>query len=119
MTEVVTLRSGVPVLLCDREGDPIAGAQDAVDLVGAAYGRADIVAVPVDRLDRRFFDLATGCAGEIMQKFVTYQTRLVVVGDITAATAASAALRALVHESNQGRQVWFVADLAELDARLA
>jgi hypothetical protein len=32
--------------------------------------------------------------------------------------AASPALRDLVRESNQGNQIWFVADLDALDARL-
>lgn len=111
-------RRGVPVLVCDREGAPIAGAQDALDLIGAAFSRAEIVAIPVDRFDERFFSLRTGVAGEVMQKFVNYHTRLVVVGDIARHVAASTALGDLVRESNKGAHVWFVADLAELDERL-
>jgi hypothetical protein len=53
-----------------------------------------------------------------MQKFVNYRMRLVVLGDISGYVASSTALRDLVYESNQGSQVWFVADLDELDARL-
>ncbi|WP_244166023.1 DUF4180 domain-containing protein [Micromonospora saelicesensis] len=44
--------------------------------------------------------------------------RLAVVGDISAQLAESSALRALVHESNQGGQIWFVPDLDALDTRL-
>ena len=118
MTDLVTERRGVPVLVCGDEGAPIAGRQDALDVIGAAFARADVVAVPAGRLDERFFTLRTGLAGEIMQKFVNYRIRLVVVGDISARVAASTALRDLVTESNRGNQVWFVADLDELDARL-
>src|SRR5690349_14636708 len=118
MADLVTQRRGVPVLVCDPKGAPVAGTQDALDLIGAAFSRADMVAVPADRFDDRFFTLRTGLAGEIMQKFVNYRLRLVVVGDISAQVAASTALRDLVRESNQGNQVWFVADLDELDARL-
>ncbi len=118
MADLVTERAGMPVLVCDPDGPPIATAQDVLDLLGTAFP-AEVVAVPAGRLDERFFTLRTGLAGEIMQKFVNYRTRLVIVGDISARVAASTALRDLVYESNRGRHVWFVADLDELDARLA
>ena len=118
MTDIVIERRGVPVLVCADDGPPIAGPQDALDLIGATYARADVVAVPAHRFDERFFTLCSGLAGEIMQKFVNYQVRLAVVGDISAHVAASTALRDLVFESNKGRHVWFVADLDELDTHL-
>ena len=118
MADLVTERHGVPVLVCGAEGAPIAGTQDALDVIGAAFSRADVVAVPVGRFDERFFTLHTGLAGEIMQKFVNYRMRLAVVGDISTQVAGSTALRDLVSESNRGDQIWFVADLDELDTRL-
>jgi hypothetical protein len=111
-------RRGVPVLVCDRDGAPIASPEDARDVIVAAFSQADVVAVPADRFDDRFFTLRTGLAGEIMQKFVNYRVRLAVVGDISRHLAASTALQALVRESNRGNHIWFVADLDELDARL-
>ncbi len=119
MSDRVEQRNGVPVLVCAADGPPVAEVQDALDLIGATYSHTDVVALPAARLDERFFTLGTGLAGEIMQKFVNYRVRLAIVGDITAHLAASAALRALVHESNQGRQIWFVPDLDDLDTRLA
>jgi hypothetical protein len=119
MPDVVQERAGVPVLVCDPDGPPVATEQDALDLIGAAFLGAQVVAVPVHRLDGSFFSLGTRFAGEIMQKFVNYRLRLVVVGDISRHLAASAALRALVHESNRTDHVWFVPDLDALDERLA
>jgi Domain of unknown function (DUF4180) len=118
MTDVVMGRNGVPVLVVDGTGATIASEQDALDLIGAAFGQAEIVAIPAERLDGRFFALRTGLAGEIMQKFVNYRVRLVIVGDISQRTGASTALRDLVRESNRGAHVWFVSDLDQLDARL-
>ncbi|WP_326550355.1 DUF4180 domain-containing protein [Micromonospora sp. NBC_01813] len=115
--EIVEL-AGVPVLVCDADGPSIATDQDAVDVIGATYAGAEIVAVPAGRLDERFFTLRTGVAGGIMQKFVNYRVRLVIVGDIAAYTAGSTALRDLVTESNRGKQIWFVDDLDALAARL-
>ncbi|SBT45386.1 DUF4180 domain-containing protein [Micromonospora narathiwatensis] len=119
MPDLIEERSGVPVLVCDPAGPPVATAEQALDLIGAAFAGAEVVAVPADRLDPGFFSLGTRFAGEIMQKFVNYRLRLVIVGDITAHLAASSALRALVAESNRSDHVWFVPDLAALDARLS
>ncbi|MET8836280.1 DUF4180 domain-containing protein [Micromonospora sp. NPDC004540] len=119
MPDVLEERAGVPVLVCDPAGPPVATTEAALDLIGAAFGGAEVVAVPAARLDPSFFSLGTRFAGEIMQKFVNYRLRLVVVGDISAHLAASGALRALVAESNRHDHIWFVPDLAALDARLA
>ncbi|MET8277288.1 DUF4180 domain-containing protein [Micromonospora sp. NPDC005174] len=118
MPDEMQQRAGVPVLVCDPTGPPIATEQDALDLIGAAFLGAQVVAVPAHRLDERFFSLGTRFAGDVMQKFVNYRVRLAVVGDISTQLAGSSALRALVHESNQGGQVWFVPDLDALDDRL-
>ncbi|MEV0155627.1 DUF4180 domain-containing protein [Micromonospora sp. NPDC050686] len=118
MSDELQDRAGVPVLVCDPHGPPVATEADALDLIGAAFVGAEVVAVPASRLDPAFFALGTRFAGEIMQKFVNYRLRLAIVGDISAHLAASAALRALVHESNRGGHVWFVPDLAALDDRL-
>ncbi|MEV7230011.1 DUF4180 domain-containing protein [Polymorphospora sp. NPDC051019] len=118
MPDVIRERAGVPVLVCDPAGPPLVTEQDALDLIGAAFAGAEVVAVPASRLGDDFFSLGTRFAGEVMQKFVNYRIRLVVVGDISRHLAASSALRALVYESNRAAQVWFVPDLDALDARL-
>ncbi|GAA0725217.1 DUF4180 domain-containing protein [Dactylosporangium roseum] len=118
MADEVRERAGVTVLVCDPDGPVIATEQDALDLIGAAFAGAEVVAVPASRLDGRFFSPGTRFAGEVMQKFVNYRLRLAVVGDITGHLAASPALRALVEESNRADHVWFVPDLDTLDTRL-
>jgi hypothetical protein len=47
VADLVTERRGVPVLVCGEEGVPIAGTQDALDVIGAAVSRAEVVAIPV------------------------------------------------------------------------
>ncbi|WDZ83406.1 DUF4180 domain-containing protein [Micromonospora cathayae] len=118
MPDVVQDRAGVSVLVCDPAGPPVATTQDALDLIGATFLGATVVAVPAERLDPSFFSLGTRFAGEVMQKFVNYRVRLVVFGDISRHLTTSAALRALVAESNRADHVWFLPDLASLDARL-
>jgi Domain of unknown function (DUF4180) len=116
--DVVVPIGGVDVLRCAADGPPLDGERAALDLIGAALGRADAVAVPVARIVPEFFALRSGVAGAVAQKFVNYRLRLVVVGDVSDHVDGSTALRDFVRESNRGGQLWFVADEAELTARL-
>lgn len=120
MSGVVETIGGIRMLVFGAEGGPMRGDRDAVDLIGDAMG-LDVswIVLPVERLGDPFFVLATRIAGEVIQKFVTYERRLVIMGDISRALEASTALRDFVRESNRGRHVWFVADRAELEQRLA
>jgi hypothetical protein len=103
----------------DADGPAVRTGGDALGLIYHERAqRADWIAVPVRRLDPAFFDLRSGVAGELVQKFVNYRRRLAVVGDIGAYLGVSKAFYDFVRESNRGRQVWFVADEAELYARL-
>jgi hypothetical protein len=117
-TDDVVPIGGVPVLRCADDGPLLDGERAALHLVGEALGRAELLAVPVARIAPAFFDLSSRVAGEIVQKFVNYRLRLAVVGDVTEHVAASTALRDFVRECNRGSQTWFVADEAELAARL-
>ena len=120
MTETLDRIQGLTALICLPEGRQVQTGRDAVELIAIAIEqRADLMVIPVERLPDRFFDLEARIAGEILQKFVTYQLPLAIVGDITRHTEASTALRAFVAESNRGGQIWFAADRAELDTRLA
>ncbi|MEU8138383.1 DUF4180 domain-containing protein [Streptodolium elevatio] len=120
MSDVLELMHGTPVLVCAPDGGVVGGEHDATDLIGDAFGHgATWVAVPVERFGDGFFDLRTRVAGDIVQKFANYRIGLAVLGDVAPRTAASKAFRDFVHEADQGRQLWFVPDLAALRARLA
>ncbi|WP_149550419.1 DUF4180 domain-containing protein [Streptomyces marokkonensis] len=111
---------GVAVLVCGEDGRKLSGGDTALDLIGDAMGcHAEVVAVPVERVADEFFTLRSGVAGDVVQKFVTYRIRLVIVGDIASRVADSDALRDFVREANRGTQVWFVTDRAALEERLA
>jgi hypothetical protein len=112
--------SGTPALLLPAEGPTLETERDATDVIGEALGaEAQLVAIPVARLGADFFSLGTRKAGLFIQKFTNYRIRLAIVGEIGAEAAASQALADFVRESNRGRQVWFVRDMDELEAKLA
>lgn len=64
-----------------------------------------------------FFDLSTGIAGEILQKFSNYQTKLAIVGDFSVYT--SKALRDFIYECNQGNDIFFMDSLEQAVNRLS
>ena len=102
------------------EGPVLTDADQILDIVGQALGAgADLVVLPVNRLDETFFNLRTGLAGQVLQTFANYRLKLVILGDVSRHVAASDAVRDLILESNRGRQAWFAADKADLAARLA
>lgn len=110
---------GIRVLLCPLEGPGLRGDRDAIALINAAFEqRAKVVVVPQQRFDPEFFRLATRLAGEFVQKFVNYQIRLAVLGDVSGYLQESSALRDFVRESNRTSNIWFVADLKELAMRV-
>lgn len=119
MSLTASTRHGVRVLAYPADGPTVTTDRDAVDLIAQAFDhRPDLILLPVERLDEGFFTLSTRIAGEVVQKFVTYGIRLAIIGDITRHLDASSTLRDYVRETNRGHQIWFVADLDELDTQL-
>lgn len=92
--------------------------RSAVDVMGEAMAAsATLVILPIDRLDPAFFDLRTGLAGEILQKFVNYRIKVAILGDYAQLASTSIPLRDFIRESNRGNSIWFVADHNELERR--
>lgn len=101
--------------ILDSSGPFIATERDATDLIGEAFGQgADLVVIPAERLSPEFFRLASGLAGNVLQKFTNYRMRVAIVGDITAFTAKSAPLRDFVRESNRRGEVRFLESAADI-----
>jgi hypothetical protein len=119
MSDISTTMYGVQVLLCASDGQKLTSESDALDLLGESMQHgAELVLVPVERLADDFFQLKTRLAGQIIQKFVQYRRRLVILGDISRYVAQSNAFRDFVYEANRGNHVWFITDLQELDEHL-
>jgi len=91
-----------------------------VAVIGEALAAgAGLVVIPAGRLDPGFFQLRSGMAGEILQKFVTYRVRLAIVGDLSELVSRSATLRDFIYETNRGDAIWLLDDLGEVAKRLA
>jgi len=64
-----------------------------------------------------FFDLKTGFAGEILQKFSNYKVKLAIIGDFSSFTSKS--LRDFILESNKHGHINFVSTIDEARVRLS
>ena len=66
------------VLVASEAGIAIRSFKDIPDAVGACIGAAGLILTEAD-VAPEFFDLKTGLAGEVMQKFVNYRQRVAIV----------------------------------------
>jgi hypothetical protein len=120
MAFTVEERQGRRIAVCPADGPLVRSGRDATDLIGETRSvNATILAVPIARLDPEFFQLRSGIAGEFVQKFVNYGVHLVVLGDTSELASQSKALHDFIYESNQGGSTWFLANMQELEERLA
>ena len=110
---------GVRIFECPTNGPAVQSEQDALAILGEAMAQqAELVLLPVDRLSPSFFQLRTGLAGAIAQKFVTYRMRLAIIGAISPEALESPALQAFINESNRGDRIWFLEHIGDLGKRL-
>ncbi len=96
----------------------IGSVEDALDLLGNLYYQEfDKIIIYEKNITPAFFDLKTGIAGEVLQKFSNYRIRLAIIGEFDRYQSKS--LKDFIFESNKIGQVSFVATLSEALIRLS
>lgn len=94
------------------DGIIIRNTEDGLELLGnLSYQGFDKIIIHEKNITSDFFDLKTKMAGNILQKFAQYPMPLAIVGDFSKFKRKS--LNALIHESNRGHQVAFVASQSD------
>lgn len=83
--------------------------EEATDLMGNVYYQGfDKLIVYEKNISPDFFDLKTKLAGDILQKFATYNLQLAIVGDFN---FDSKSLADFIYESNKGNFINFKSTL--------
>lgn len=97
----------------------ITDAQSALDLLMNAvyHGETTRLAVNKEAIVEEFFILSSGLAGEVLQKFSNYRSKLAIFGDFSGYT--SKPLKDFIYESNQGKDIFFVPTKEEALRRLS
>jgi hypothetical protein len=97
--------------LCD-ENIIISKTQDALDLFGDLIPTdCNRIIIAESHFHPDFFNLSTGVAGDILQKFSNYSLKLAIVGDFTKYDSKS--LQDFIRESNKGNRIFFVQNIED------
>jgi hypothetical protein len=109
-TEIVIVEhNGQKIAHLNSADVEVRSVRDALDLIGNAdYMGARALVVAEHHFDPRFYDLSSGMAGEIVQKFSTYGVKLAIVGEF--GHYGSKSLNAFIHECNRGNLIFFGPD---------
>ena len=96
----------------------ITDGQSVLDLIATVRYETHCDRLILDKasITEEFFRLATGVAGEVLQKCVNYHVKMAIVGDFSKYT--SKPLRDFIYESNKGKDFFFVGTLDEAIEKL-
>src|SRR5690606_34154563 len=96
-------QNGIEIGIVKSDEVMITDVQSALDLMATVRYEADCDRIIINKqaICEEFFDLKTRLAGDILQKFINYQTRIAIVGDFSTYTSKS--LKDFIYESNNGR----------------
>ena len=107
---------GVKITLLSKHA-VIRETQDALDMMAdARYKDSDRIILHEHQLAPEFFDLKSGMAGEMLQKFSTYRVKLAIVGSFS--DVKSKSLRDFIRESNRYGHVLFTGSIEEAIEKL-
>jgi hypothetical protein len=99
------------------EAIEIKNTQDAVDIMAdCIFTGSGKIIIYEKNIIPDFFDLKTGIAGDILQKFSTYNVRLAIIGDFSKYSSKS--LRDFIFESNKLGRINFVDSIEEAKEKL-
>jgi len=100
-------------LIAELQSDTVlAETQDFLDLMAnAGYSGAEKMIIHKHNLPEDFFRLETRLAGEILQKFSTYNQKLAINGDFSVYNSKS--LHDFIRESNRVKRIVFAGTVEE------
>ncbi len=106
------------IVYIESEDNLITDSQSALDLMVTARYEKDCSKIVLDKkaISEEFFKLSSGIAGEVLQKFINYHTKLAIIGDFSKYT--SKPLHDFIYECNKGNDIFFVGNLEQAVEKL-
>lgn len=110
--------NGMDIAVVSSDEKIIVDTQSALDLLMTVKYETGAAKIVIDKkaVCEDFFILSTGMAGEILQKFINYQTKIAIYGDYSHYT--SKPLKDFIYESNNGKNFFFVSTKEEAIKKL-
>ena len=96
----------------------ISDSQSALDFMMTVKYEKDCSKIILDKkaISEEFYRLSSGIAGEALQKFINYHTKLAIIGDFSNYT--SKPLHDFIYECNKGNDIFFVDNLDQAVRKL-
>ena len=104
------------ILVAADAGISIQSASDITDALGVCFGSAGLLLTEKE-LAREFFDLRSGLAGELLQKFTTYQMPVAIV--VPNPADYGERFQELAYEHSSHRLIRFVRSKEEAESWLS
>lgn len=106
------------IVYIESENILISDSQSALDLMMTVIYEKNCSKIVLDKkvICEEFFKLSSGIAGEVLQKFINYRTKLAIVGDFSKYT--SKPLHDFIYECNKGNDIFFVGNLNQAVEKL-
>jgi hypothetical protein len=114
-----TLGKNDSIVYIESKDILISDMQSALDLIATVSFEkgCDRIIIDKNAICEEFFILSSGIAGDILQKFVNYRTKLAIIGDYSKYT--SKPLHDFIYECNKGNDIFFVGNLDQAVEKLA
>lgn len=102
--------NGIKIAYVTSSDKLIIDVQSALDLLATVSYQANSNRIIINKSEvcDEFFDLKTRLAGEVLQKFINYQTKIAIIGDFSSYSSKS--LKDFIYESNKGKDIFFLPD---------
>lgn len=115
----IVKKNNIDLAIVVSDEEIISDVQSALDLMATVNYESGCNRIILNKtaICEGFFDLKTRLAGEILQKFINYQTKIAIIGDFS--TYSSKSLKDFIYESNNGREIFFLSDEAQAIDKLS
>jgi hypothetical protein len=106
------------IVYVESEEILISDMQSALDFIATVNFEKGCNRIIIDKnaICKDFFILSSGIAGDILQKFINYRTKLAIIGDYSKYT--SKPLHDFIYECNRGNDIFFVGNLEQAVEKL-
>ena len=106
------------IVYIESEDILISDSQSALDFMMTVMYEKDCSRIVLDEkvIKEEFFRLSSGIAGDVLQKFINYHTKLAIIGDFSEYT--SKPLHDFIYECNKGNDIFFVDNLDQAVEKL-
>ena len=119
MDKKIITRNEVRIAVIHSEEVLLHDTSSALDLIATvSYSdNCDRMCINKPAISEDFFRLSSGIAGEILQKFVNYSTKLAIIGDFS--QYDSEPLKDFIYECNKSSNIFFVQTVSDALERLS